>query len=84
MDKKQFKPEAYITKSNCSGLEIMIAPSGDGLYYRFVTDTKSIETAEIFEAEIEYDHSEECIAFFMHGEVRYELSNCLKIVETIC
>jgi hypothetical protein len=78
MTYNEFKAHASTHISNTGGIEIMIHPSGDGLYYRFVPDRDE----EVFEAEIQYKDDEDdpnnTIAYFMHGECEYRLDEFMR------
>ena len=89
MTTTQFTPNAYITLSNCGGIEIMVNHSGDGVSYRFNYGQDNLQDEEIFESEILYsdeeDHDGE--AYFIHNKGRgkvdtytvYYLSEAMRI-----
>ena len=66
MTNSEFVVHAYITTSNCGGIEIMLNRSNDGAYYRFNYGQDDLENEVIYEAEIEYDNTEEGSTYLMH------------------
>ena len=82
MNHKDFKADGVIGISNTGGVEVMINESQDGVYYRFLYGGD--EEPEIFEAEIIYEPDEDdpagdFIPGFMHGEIFYPLTKCVRI-----
>lgn len=79
----EFTPHAFITLSNCGGIEIMLNRSADGVYYRFNYGQDNIQDEEIFEAEIEYDNDEDATTYFAHNygthSVPYYLNQAMRI-----
>jgi hypothetical protein len=85
MTHSEFTPHAFITLSNCGGIEIMLNRSCDGVYYRFNYGQDNLESEEIFEAEIAYklseDEDEDTDTGFFHGEGEdtfYSLSQAMR------
>lgn len=83
-----FTPHAYITLSNCGGIELMLNRSNDGVFYRY-NYGQDLNTTEIFEAEIVYinDENNEDVseAGFYHGEdesIFYSLNEAMKIPQS--
>lgn len=83
-----FIPHAYITLSNCGGIELMLNRSNDGLFYRY-NYGQDLNTTEIFEAEIVYINEENnedvSEAGFYHGEdesIFYSLNEAMKIPQS--
>jgi hypothetical protein len=83
-----FIPHAYITLSNCGGIELMLTRSNDGVFYRF-NYGQDLTTTEIFEAEIVYindeDNEDVSEAGFYHGEdesIFYSLNEAIKIPQS--
>jgi hypothetical protein len=86
MTHSEFTPHAFITLSNCGGVEIMLHPSGDGVYYRFNYGQDNLDSEEIFEAPIKYlfgeDDDEPCNTGFYHDEdedIFYSLDEAMKV-----
>ena len=81
----EFTPHAFITLSNCGGIEIMLHRSGDGVYYRFNYGQDNLENEHIYEAEIEYTEDGEGFINHQHlGErqpngTRYYLNEAMRI-----
>jgi hypothetical protein len=79
MTSKEFKPEAVISVCNHGGVEVMMNPSGDKLYYRW-NYGQDMENEEIFEAHIKYGYGEdEGRAYFTSGGTMYYLDQLLKV-----
>ncbi len=86
MKHSEFTTHAFITISNCGGIEIMLNKSNDGVYYRYNYGQDNLESEEIFEAEIKYtfstDENEDSAAYFEHSEdsnVRYFLNEAMRV-----
>jgi hypothetical protein len=81
MTHQEFKPHAYITLTNCGGIELMLNRSNDGVYYRFSYGQDDFDSDEIFEAEIEYDQDGD--AYFLHegseGHTTYYLNEAMRL-----
>jgi len=81
----EFTPHAFITLSNCGGVEIMLNKSCDGVYYRFSYGQDNLENEHIYEAEIEYTENGEGFINHQHlGErqsngTRYYLNEAMRI-----
>ena len=77
----EFTVQAFITLSNCGGIEIMLYNCGDGVCYRFNYGQDNLEQEEIFESEVLYSNNEERDgeAYFLHGEAEYYLSEAIRV-----
>ena len=68
--KTKFTTHAFITLSNCGGIEIMLNDSNDGVFYRFNYGQDNLDKEEIFESEILFSDEEEREgeAYFIHNK----------------
>jgi len=88
MTTTQFTPHAYITLSNCGGIELMLNHSGDGVSYRFNYGQDNLQDSEIFEAEITClfgEDDEEGNTGFYHmndpgSEIFYSLNSATRLL----
>ena len=75
-----FVAHGHITLSNTGGILVMINRNGDGVRYKFVTDSEDVEE---FESEIFYEPDPEnedgTLAYFVHGDTRYYLNDVMRI-----
>jgi hypothetical protein len=76
MDKTTFITHGYFPICNVGSMLVMIDSRGDGVRYKFASDTVDEEDTE---AEILYDtEGEEARAYFLHRDERYYLDECMR------